>query len=660
MPDSIIAQDSTSEAVRHGSPVDPSPDIISLLGLRRGLPYNPTDLAKLASGMANAPDTPSDGPDPEENLYMPAGYTYLGQFVDHDLTLDTTSTLDLTIPPDSPAVLPNNLRTPRFDLDCVYGNGPDDQPYLYVQGAQPTVFEPAPGATTGKGVTLYPGASLLPGGAAGPQVPGLNEAHDLLRSFNGRAIIGDKRNDENSIVNQIQQLFIAFHNRVVETLANRNPTLQQPVNAGKLFAAARDQVRWGYQRVLIEDFLPRVIDDQVLDSFVQTFRENFGKQDNPAFKLFQRELRTGIPREFSGAAYRFGHSAVRLGYRLSKIKLRPVFPNPGSPPDQNSDSLVGFQPLPADHVIDDWGRFFPTEALPSGARLEANFGPQFDFDPTKIRPEQTQVRLQYAYKLDPSLVEPLIHLPSAIAKPSDIQPPGIQPKDGGPSLALLNLLRGNRYEIASGQDFEDALELGAEFALDPVKYLRVRINIAPDGASKLYVFQHISTLMPKDSTQPLASVFNNNTPLWFYVLAEAQKPLVDLWWARNGGVINDGDIARSKPLTEDDLKHLKSIDQDGTTTQTSLAEADTQGRPLRADGTRLGTIGGRIVAEVFYGLLESDQESVFNRRGQGGLDDFVPIWGGGPASMAQLIRFANQQGKGFSDTPLSRTFPTPA
>ena len=54
---------------------------------------------------------------------VPAGYTYLGQFIDHDLTMDRT---DVMLGED---VRPIDLvqgRSPRLDLDSLYGNGPGD------------------------------------------------------------------------------------------------------------------------------------------------------------------------------------------------------------------------------------------------------------------------------------------------------------------------------------------------------------------------------------------------------------------------------------------------------------------------------------------------------------------------------------------------------
>src|SRR5215831_5653427 len=86
-------------------------------------------LKALAAAMTADAEEPKNGPDPEEGG-IPAAYTYLGQFIDHDLTFDPASSLQRQNDPDALV----DYRTPRFDLDNVYGRGPDDQPYLYEDG----------------------------------------------------------------------------------------------------------------------------------------------------------------------------------------------------------------------------------------------------------------------------------------------------------------------------------------------------------------------------------------------------------------------------------------------------------------------------------------------------------------------------------------------
>ena len=495
----------------------------------RAAPYDPTKLSELA-GLMNAEDEFHDGRDGEENLFVPAGYTYFGQFVDHDLTFDTTSSLK-PLSEEPQQQNPSNLRSPRFDLDCVYGAGPSDQPYMY-DGAK-LLFDKT---KDGRGKD-----DLVRIGPKGKE----------------RAVIGDKRNDENSIVCQIQLAFIKFHNKVVDHLVKGN-------FQGNLFEQARDEVRWTYQKILVEDYLRRIIDALTYDFFDQQWRAT----GEGAYKLFKAGLRSNIPQEFSGAAYRFGHSMIRQGYRLNKITGKDIF----KPDDKDqSDSLIGFGPLSSDHVIDDWRRFFADNSLPPGARPKENKDPK-DF-------KDTDVRLQWAYKIDPTLANPLANLPKPIAVSGDF-PLAFQGEL--PSLSRFNLFRGNKFGIQSGQVFAKAL---GEAPMDP-KYLCVRIK-NKDGS---FTFQ------------PIDSVFLKDTPLWFYILAEAQIPIVDLWLAQKKKDLVDADFFKGPGA-----------------------------------GSQLGAVGGRILLEVFFGLLDADPES-FRFAERKGWKSMITA-GGKPCTVWSMLEF---------------------
>jgi len=115
---------------------------------------------------------PSGGGAPAENPDIPSGYTYLGQFIDHDITFDTVSSLQRQNDPDAL----ENVRTPRFDLDSLYGRGPADQPYIYADD----------------GVRLLLGESVQAGGppeVAGPDLP-RNQPRERNGApvFRGRAL----------------------------------------------------------------------------------------------------------------------------------------------------------------------------------------------------------------------------------------------------------------------------------------------------------------------------------------------------------------------------------------------------------------------------------------------------------------------------------------
>jgi len=390
------------------------------------------NLQLLAKAMVSDFDPPKDGLDEEESG-IPALYTYLGQFVDHDLTFDPDGSFQKQKDRDAKV----DFRSPAFDLDNVYGRGPGDQPYLYESDSKSFVL--------GDPITL-----------------GSPNARDLPRSAAGRALIGDPRNDENAIVSQLQGLFLKFHNRVVRE------------HSALAFAAVQQFVRHHYQYVVLNDFLPRIVSSAVLDGL-----KTNGVYDRAKLKYFTAFESPYMPIEFSVAAYRLGHSMVRPGYRLNDSVLVPIFPLPPSVAPGFPEGLTGFRRLISDWAL-DWGRFIDLEARSDGSEdpgsAEANFR-----------------RLQFAYRLDTSLVDPLGSLPPAVASnPS--------------SLALRNLQRGAEFGLPSGQEVAKAV--GAS----PLSDQDILIGKAVDSPEK-----------PLPSITTISRAFSGNCPLWTYVLAEAMQ-----------------------------------------------------------------------------------------------------------------------------------------
>jgi hypothetical protein len=371
----------------------------------RLFPYLPSarfaqhDLELLAREMTAPKDTdPETEPDPEENPGIPAAYTYLGQFVDHDLTFDPISHLRETLTGAQLRALVD-FRTPRFDLDNLYGRGPDDQPYMYKKD----------------GIRMLLGERM----SGDPFDPG---AVQLARGPSGRALIGDPRNDENRIVAQLHAIFLRFHNRVVRKMGGKKHVS---------FQEARNQVRWHYQWVLVNDFMPTILDKQ-------TYQSIFPNPYEPAPaipRLREHDLEL-MPVEFSVAAYRFGHSMIRPRYRLNRTIESPIFSDiPGDTAD-----LAGFRPIPANWAI-DW---------------------QFLIDLGQDAGRKPQL----SYKIDTSLVHPLGNLPPQIARDPS-------------SLALRNLERGVTFQLPSGQQVARAL------GVEPIADEELMIGMATaDGERK--------------------------------------------------------------------------------------------------------------------------------------------------------------------------------
>jgi hypothetical protein len=403
------------------------------------------NLKTLGSLMTSGFDGPKDGMDDEESG-IPALYTYFGQFIDHDITFDPMSTLIKHTDPDALT----DFRTPAFDLDNVYGRGKDDQPYMYDDGPAFLLGLPNDGGSD-------PNARDLPRNTPNPP-------HDA------RALIGDPRNDENSIVSQLQGLFLRFHNRTIKD--------HPEIDANADFAEIQKLVRFHYQYVVLNDFLPRIVHSSVL----KDLKGDDGQFDRHKLEFFHWKDEPFMPVEFSVAIYRMGHSMIRPGYRLNDndFTLLPIFPVPSQ---GLNEGLTGFRAL-RPHWALDWGRFIDIDSRAQGTGNAA--------DPT------TKKRLQFAYRIDTSVVTPVSMLPKSVAP------------DPPPSLPQRNLIRSFELSLPSGQNVARAMNV------TPLKDDEIMIGKAIDNPGAGDVLGTIASI-------PELSVFKGNCPLWTYVLAEAAR-----------------------------------------------------------------------------------------------------------------------------------------
>lgn len=283
-----------------------------------------------------------------DNPAIPAGYTYLGQFIDHDLTFDPVSSLARQNDPDALT----NFRSPRLDLDCVYGRGPADDPFLY---------DKRPGRADMMLLGRHDGAD------------------DLPRNSQGTALLGDPRNDENILVGQLQLTMLKFHNRVVQHVRD-NPERKR--GSETTFEAAQRIVRWHYQWMVVHDFLRRVVGPNMLaDVFDETGRRPFVRLEH--FK--PKTANVFMPVEFAVAAYRFGHSLIRPRYKLnSLVGPLPTF-KPGSVQDDPLGHFGGFRTLPALWTI-EWARFFEVDGAGRNQLQQARLIDSRLADPLKTLP----------------------------------------------------------------------------------------------------------------------------------------------------------------------------------------------------------------------------------------------------------------------------------
>jgi hypothetical protein len=393
-----------------------------------------------------------------DNENVPAGYTYLGQFVDHDITLDTTTLTEIA---DDPTAV-SNFRTPALELDSVYGFGPRAQPSLYDRttkgdGGDPAATKLLIGKTTAVGPDGNKEFGDLP--------------HDLPRNAQGFAVIGDERNDENLLVAQTHLAFLRFHNAMVDRLRGK-------VRPGRLFDAARRAVIDLYQAMVLRDFVAKLCDPNDIAAAVRQRRffrfEEFGAFDQPY-----------MPVEFSVAAYRLGHSMVREVYNHNRIFRPNNPPFPAGTFEQlfaftAKSGQIGLReggpaalPTLAGNWIIDWRRYL-------------NFGTPADASPG--------MGLNLSRGIDPYLA-PELHL-LGVGRGADPNQPREPKPDGSSSLAVMNLRRGAKMQLPCAQDvarFMGVDALTAEQIGDDT----------PDGKAARKHGLH------------------ERTPLWYYILKEA-------------------------------------------------------------------------------------------------------------------------------------------
>lgn len=311
------------------------------------------------------------------------------------------------------------------------------------------------------------------------------EFNDLPRNRQGRALLGGPRDDLHLLIAQLHLAFLKFHNAIVDYLRALG------ITAANVFSEAQRLVRWHYQWIVVHEFLPLTVGEDLMQDLLRNGLRIYTYTDAPF-----------IPVEFADAAYRYGHSQIRSRYTLNGFGTQgQIFPD-----------YAGTRPVTYDHVV-DWKYFF---------RVNAQHPPQS------------------SKRIDTLLAHTLIDLPVAVVGTTTI------PEER--SLAYRDLVRGEALDLPSGEAIARAM------GVEPLS--RDEVGLAALG-------------------------WKSETPLWYYILKEAE---------------------------------------------------------VRHNGGRLGAVGGRIVAEVLLGLIDADPGSYRNAAEE--WQPELPAAREGDFTVADLLRFA--------------------
>ncbi|WP_254696073.1 peroxidase family protein [Palleronia sp. THAF1] len=490
----------------------------------------------LADAMAEAS---LDQKDAAGESTMPPVFTYMGQFIDHDITANTDredapGTPEGAFNIDRPDIAPQsrdaaetvklNLRKGRLELDSVYGDGPGQSPAA--EKLEIALRDPDDPAKMRLGlISNIPGFERPPlpadDGADLPRLGAaidsghltMDEVNELFNPDGARsdeevrrtALIGDGRNDENLIVAQFHLSILRLHNAIADTLRDEGKT-----DADEIFAEARQNVTLIYQWLVVNVFLKTICDPAVVDQVVAD-RAPLYSAFHDAHKDSLPEGVLPMPLEFSVAAYRYGHSMVRGDYDWNR--------NFGRAADGSGDGRATFREM---FQFTGGGGMRGLPTLPSNwpAEWDRMIG-------TSPMPNRV------ARKIDTRIALPMNSLENN------------DPNEMMSRLAERNMRRGYVFNVPTGQAM--------------VKCLYDKGISVPELSA-----EQIASGSEAMQAAVTGGGFETATPLWYYVLKEAE---------------------------------------------------------VEADGAHLGSLGSRLVAETLVGLLVTDPRSYLN---QGSFNSWTP------------------------------------
>ena len=489
----LVTQSPTTEGrfgfmFKNQPPHAASNEVLDLLGsAMEEQPVKGTAYIDPKTGQPGTPATvgnnENDAANENPNPLLTSGFTFVGQFVDHDITFDTTSLSEQESDPDATT----NFRTPRYDLDAIYGRGPNTDPQFYDPSDRDKFLIKERPYNQIKGLVTTPATSQDIVYDVKPDV-----VWDVPRDSNGEAIIADPRNDQTLIVLQLHVAMQMFHNKIVDLMRKNG------IPRAAVFESARRLARWHYQWIVTHEFLPAIVGQTMSDSVykevltgVPIIKIKYYKPTNPLGRPF-------IPVEFAVAAYRFGHSITRPRYTVRDVfdandkLLGAVSSVPLFEDQHNDNNLNGHRELPARLKI-QWSKFFN-----SGTTRTARPVRQFDA----------------------SLANPLFKMPKT-ALPETVNTLGL--------LSQRNLRRGRKMGLPSGQQVARLMGVkpltNAELSQNRRIYVRIPIagnTVEIDGPPKytgpgefVVENQYLKDLFADPE-------WDGEAPLWFYILKEAE------------------------------------------------------------------------------------------------------------------------------------------
>lgn len=446
-------------------------------------------------------------PPEEDNSDIPAFFTYFGQFLDHDITAGTDreagfSEIDVAAPALGQATKPMvtktlaNLRSGAIDFDSLYGTNTHigsigerlraamrfpSEPAKMLLGVSVLFEDCRPDMPDDPATDLVrlsritdPAREIIPLADFDALTGDLAERfHDADgKTILGRALIGDMRNDENLAVAQVHAMFLRLHNKIVDQV---HGTGIDPHDQEAVFDWARAEHTAIYQWLIVNAYLPAICDEDVLADVIA--------HEAPVYKQFLERVNGGfrrfmpMPLEFSVAAFRFGHTQARPDYDWN------LFFGRGETDCRGAQDRATFRDLQR-----FTGSGFAGVA-PSLTQLPTNWIPEME---RFLNVGEEWFADRNTRKVDTFLAPDLTDLGNEAQGISGIMR----------NLPIRNLRRGHLLNVPTAQACIASLGV-------------MGVHVAPLTQSQL-------TAGPTGEALKVAGL-EDQTPLWFYVLKEAEQ-----------------------------------------------------------------------------------------------------------------------------------------
>ncbi len=248
-------------------------------------------------------EEPDYTPDNTNSLPIPAGYTYICQFIAHDIIADSHFHIG------------GRHTSALLNLDSMYGNDGSGDP---IRSIEAHYFD----SESGRFLTQTHDVHRVP--------PGTIENAPWATAW-----MPEQRNDENAIVLQLHSLFQSLHNAFISALPATQTNIAERIITARRYTVAV------FHHVVINDLLPKLV--------LADCHEYFFNKLGPFYYDTSRPY-TEVPAEFKLASFRFGHSMLRPRYHLKtehsqSFSLDEIMRRPP------------FDPLEEAHVI-DWPALF--------------------------------------------------------------------------------------------------------------------------------------------------------------------------------------------------------------------------------------------------------------------------------------------------------------